>query len=483
MGRNRLGCFTFSGILSAVVTILAIAGVAYARGGLIYNPGPLNAKVGEILGGVASHAETEGECEACHSAPWDSTTMADLCVDCHGEIAQQMQSMVALHGSMYQNNPQLECRNCHPEHRGAEAPLTVMQGGEFPHELLRYSLNGHRLTVQREAFTCADCHHDDISTFASDTCDACHRQMDAVFVQAHLLSFGAECLDCHDGVDRFGARFNHNIPEFRLTGGHQEAECVLCHVDARSLADFETAPQECYACHRTDDPHELRFGTACGACHTTDDWEQATFDHELSVFKLEGEHARVDCEACHQNNVFQGTPTDCFSCHRGDDEHNGRFGTDCAACHTPFDWEEAAFDHNLSNFPLDGAHVDVACESCHTNGQFAGLSIVCEGCHREPDEHLGQFGTDCAGCHTTTAWLPAGYNGPHTFPMEHEGAGGDCQLCHPSSLTTYTCYGCHEHNEAEVRSEHLEEGISNFQDCMECHPSGREHEGGDGDDD
>lgn len=182
MQRNsRLGCLTFSGILSAMITILAIAGVASARGGLLYNPGPLNSQAGEILGDVASHAETGGECKACHSAPWDSTTMADLCVNCHGEIAQQMQSMVALHGSIYQNNPKLECRDCHPEHRGTDASLTVMQGGEFPHELLGFSLNGHRRKVRNEAFICADCHHDDITTFASDTCDACHRQMDWSF--------------------------------------------------------------------------------------------------------------------------------------------------------------------------------------------------------------------------------------------------------------------------------------------------------------
>jgi hypothetical protein len=27
-----------------------------------------------------------------------------------------------------------------------------------------------------------------------------------------------------------------------------------------------------------------------------------------------------------------------------------------------------------------------------------------------------------------------------------------------------------------VRSKHLEEGIGNFQNCMECHPNGEEHE-------
>ena len=54
MRSNRLGCFTFSGILSLVITIFAIAGVAYARGGLMYSPGPLNAQSGEFQNEVAN---------------------------------------------------------------------------------------------------------------------------------------------------------------------------------------------------------------------------------------------------------------------------------------------------------------------------------------------------------------------------------------------------------------------------------------------
>ena len=464
MRRNRLGCFTFSGVLSAIITGLLIAGVAYARGGLLYNPGPLNAQPGETLGGVRSHAETGGQCEACHSAPWDSVAMADLCVNCHGEIALEMQGMVALHGTMYQKDPKLECRDCHPEHRGADAPLTAMRGGEFPHELLGFSLNGHRRTVRNEVFTCVDCHQEDISTFAPESCDACHRQMDPAFAQAHLLSFGAACLDCHDGVDRFGEGFNHNVSQFKLTGLHREVACVQCHVDARELAAFQTAPQDCYSCHRTDDPHETRFGTDCGACHSTVGWESATFDHNLSAFKLEGEHARVACEGCHQNGVYQGTPTDCYSCHSQDDEHGGRFGTDCGACHNPSDWEDATFDHNRSNFPLDGAHVNVACESCHTNGQFAGLSSQCVACHADPDFHLGAFETNCADCHSTAAWSPARFNVSHPEPrVDEEGTGVNhggttCRTCHPSTVRSYTCLACHSDNQGGEGGERGEGG-------------------------
>jgi hypothetical protein len=453
MRGNKLGCFTFSGVLTALITGLVIAGAAFARGGLMYSPGPLNAQAGEMLGGVTSHAETGGRCETCHSAPWDWLTMADLCVDCHGEIALQMQEMISLHGALYQQDPHLECRDCHLEHRGADAPLTVMRAGEFPHELLGFSLDGHRLTVRREPFTCADCHQDDISTFAPDSCEACHRQIDPVFARAHQLSFGVTCLDCHDGVDRFGDRFDHNSLAFKLTGQHQEVTCAQCHLDARTLVDFQDAPQDCYACHRADDPHEARFGADCAVCHATNSWEDATFDHNLSVFKLEGEHAEVSCEVCHQNGVFRGTPTDCYSCHQQDDEHEGRFGVACGACHTPFDWEDAAFDHDLSSFPLTGAHIEVACEACHTSGQFTGLSTQCVNCHADPDFHLSAFSTGCADCHSTTAWLPASFNLSHPEPrVDEEGTGINhgyttCRTCHPSTVREYTCLACHSDNQ------------------------------------
>ena len=31
------------------------------------------------------------------------------------------------------------------------------------------------------------------------------------------------------------------------------------------------------------------------------------------------------------------------------------------------------------------------------------------------------------------------------------------------------CYGCHEHTPANIRAEHEEEGIRDFENCVECH--------------
>lgn len=445
MRNNRLGCLSVTGILAALITALAIAGYAYARGGLMYNPGPLNAQGGDTLGGVTSHAATGGECEACHVAPWESANMADRCTVCHTNIAEQMRAVASLHGTLMHDNPVLGCRHCHPEHRGADAQLTILEDtSAFPHEAVGFSLNGHQLSAAGERFTCEDCHPGDITTFAPDSCDACHRQIDSAFMTAHTLSFGSACLDCHDGVDRLGKNFDHNVFSFKITGKHVGLACVQCHVNARGFGDFAVTLQDCYSCHRDDEPHEGRLGLSCADCHTDAGWSPAKFDHDLAAFKLEGEHVEAACEECHVNKQFQGTSMDCYSCHQQDDEHEGEYGTDCAACHNPSDWEDADFDHNLTQFPLVGGHAGVSCQKCHSSGQFVGLSRVCADCHSDPTYHAGLFGLNCIQCHTVNNWS-ARYDGKHPgIDRNHEGAS--CRDCHTKTLHTATCSKCHDGN-------------------------------------
>ena len=413
MHNNKLGCLTTTGIFAILITLFVIVGVALASGSQMFSAGDLNAEPGQSYGGVNSHAQIT-ECKACHTALWETENMADRCAACHTDIAAQMFDVAKLHGMITQKNPALSCRDCHPEHRGATASLTDLGENTFPHEALGFSLKGHQLTVKNEAFTCTDCHPEDVMTFAPDSCDSCHRQMDIAFTQAHTLSFGTDCLACHDGVDKYGDDFKHSAFVFQLNGKHGDVSCSKCHLDARTVADLQSAPQDCYSCHKDDDEHSEQFGTDCSACHTPNNWDDATFDHNLSAFKLEGAHAQVQCEQCHQNGVFKGTPSTCISC------------------------------------------------------------------HVEPAAHMGQFGTDCVACHSTNAWSPAAFNGQHTFPLNHGEEGTvSCVTCHPSSYQVYTCYGCHEHTESNISSKHREEGISNFENCMECHADGREHEGGD----
>lgn len=448
MRANRLGCLTGTGLLAALITAFAIAGYALASGGLMYNPGPLNAQKSERLGGVTSHAEIGGNCKACHTSPWESTIMADRCAVCHTDIAAQMRDVASMHGTLLHNNPNLGCRHCHPEHRGATAKLTELNDAGFPHQAVGYSLQGHQRTAANVPFTCDDCHRGDITKFALDSCQSCHSQMDLAFMKAHSLAYGDACLNCHDGVDRFGKGFVHPVA-FQLTGKHMNAICTHCHTDARTFADFAKAPQDCNSCHHKDEPHQGRFGSDCASCHATTGWTPAKFDHNLATFKLVGAHADVKCEQCHLNNVFKGTPSDCYSCHKKDDHHNGQFGTDCSACHQPTKWDDATFDHSKSKFPLTGAHANVQCSQCHVNNVFQGLDTACASCHSDPGWHKGAFGLSCAACHTTDGWGNAKFSGKHPSFGDEGGinhGGASCKTCHTVNVYSATCTACHKNN-------------------------------------
>ena len=443
MNRN-LGCLSISALLSASVTLFLLVGVAFASGSQMFSAGKLNAEPGQMYGGVNSHAEIT-DCAACHAAPWSAESMADRCASCHTDIASQMFDVAKLHGAIMNQKGTLACRDCHPEHRGGAAPLTDITGYKFPHEALGYSLLGHQLKANDEAFACSDCHGNDVKTFTSDACQNCHREMDIAFAQGHLLSFGTDCIACHDGVDRYGQGFSHSALTFKLTGKHADLACTKCHLDARTVTDLQSKPQDCFSCHFIDDEHEGRFGQDCAGCHSPEGWKPAKFDHNLADYKLVGQHTNTACEGCHKDGIYRGTPSDCFSCHQGDDEHNGQFGTSCGSCHTPNDWDEVNVDHNLFAFKLEGNHASVKCEACHQNGIFKGTPTDCYSCHNQDDEHNGQFGTDCSLCHTPTEWDNATFN--HSgFPLTNRHAGLACERCHANGQyigISTACAACH----------------------------------------
>jgi hypothetical protein len=447
MQNNRLGCFSLSAIITALLTLAAIVGTAFARGNGMFSPGALNATEGAVLGGVSSHAATGGECGACHVAPWSVERMADRCADCHLEIVSDMSKIAQAHGAMLHDDPDLSCAHCHPEHRGPSALLTLEGArADFPHDVMGYSLSGHALTVARAPFVCEDCHIQNIQQFDQAACEDCHRQIDPVFTQAHALSWGKDCLACHDGVDTYSRHFDHGKVPFALTGAHVEVDCYTCHTDARALVDLRNTPQDCSTCHRDDEPHEGRFGADCAECHSMDAWIPAKFDHNLAAFKLEGRHIEVDCGECHKTKPYRGTPMECFACHEKDDEHAGKFDTECGACHKPTGWDDSPFDHNKSNFPLVAGHADVACGSCHKDKQYAGTSTTCVSCHGYPGWHGTAFGANCLSCHNNNNWGNAKYTLGHPwFSHPKEGVGmGSCRSCHPSSVFESDCSSCHK---------------------------------------
>ncbi len=444
MRRTRLGCLSGTGLIAALITLLAIAGYGFASGSVMFSPGALNAVQGQMIGGVTSHAEIE-DCAACHAAPWEADSMDDRCVVCHTDVPPQLSDINTEHGRMMKIDPSAQCRDCHPEHHGFDAPLTVLEGWKYPHQLSGFFLDAHQFKAENGPFKCTDCHGSDVTTFDINTCSACHGQIDVAFTVAHIASFGPVCLDCHDGIDSLGKNFTHVNFSFKLTGKHAAVPCEKCHANAHIKADFKTAAQDCASCHVNDDPHGGALGKDCAACHSPEGWKPAQFDHNQAAFKLTGAHEKVACVNCHLDKVYKGTPMDCFACHKQDDHHQGQLGTDCASCHRPTKWMDVTFDHDKSAFPLSGKHESVLCASCHKNDIYKGTPKDCASCH--VDVHFGQMGKDCARCHNTGDWKKVIFDHNKTaFPLNGLHTSVACKSCHANGVfkgTPKNCFACH----------------------------------------
>ncbi|HMK09716.1 MAG TPA: cytochrome c3 family protein, partial [Anaerolineales bacterium] len=501
----------------------------------IFSPGELSQVGGAAAtGGVTSHAELGTRCAACHAPVWSTDRMGDRCLACHANVRQEIDSQDGLHGGFA---TAANCRNCHTDHRGVAASLTLSEPLGYPHERTGYMLQAHPTGSLGGVFTCQDCHPDSLRNFSETTCLACHRLLDLPWMTQHQATFGTACLNCHDGIDTYGAHFAHTT--YPLVGQHAQIECIYCHRQATTLVSLRSTPAECRDCHAADDIHLGRLGTACSECHTPEGWQGASIDHSRTRFALTGQHRTVACESCHVDRQwtgigmtcqachrgddphggqftqdcsechttsgwgdlifshaqtgfpleaahakpacadchpggrYVGTPASCSGCHAKDDRHNGSFGMNCGACHRPTTWSDWTFDHNLASFRLTGAHRNVACLDCHEGGRFEGTPSSCSACHNKPSSHGSAFGSNCGACHSTSAWRPASFNGPHPFPMNHGGAGGNCGKCHTSSLMDYSCTGCHAHEPARMEEKHKEVSGFSLSKCLKCHPGGK----------
>jgi hypothetical protein len=544
--HRPLGCLTRTGIFTVVITVVLITAAGIASGQGIFSPGELNAQKGvEPIGGVDAHVELSKDCAACHTAFWTGEFMGDRCLDCHMNTRAELSDETAFHFGFALASNCRNCHTDHhgedgpltyaaiegfPHERtgfSLKAHEIISQGGSFmcgechTVPLGSFDLNACRachLAYDADALvehirdfypTCLGC-HDGVDSYGrafdhEDTafllvgeheplaCGRCHAgAQDIAMLQAtesecvachieqdiHTARIPLTCGDCHTPATWAEALFSHQLAAFDLIASHESVDCEACHIERQWVG----IPQLCAGCHFEADVHAGQFAVDCGECHRPTEWIDHIFDHAQSRFLLTGAHVDVECESCHVDGIYVGTPQDCVSCHQEDDQHFGQFGGDCSACHTTNRWSEITFDHQLSRFPLTGGHRNTPCLSCHSGGRYVGTPTACFQCHQDPSFHAGLFGLDCALCHSTSAWRPASYNGPHSFPMNHEGAGGTCSTCHPNSYTAYTCYNCHEHNQSEITKKHQEEGIGDFSNCMRCHPTGDKEEGEEDDD-
>ena len=236
-----------------------------------------------------------------------------------------------------------------------------------------------------------------------------------------------------------------------LVKGHEKltTDCFACHSAWRGASTSRCT--ECYTVARIGlettagvpipsrtvkvSFHQQLVEQDCMACHSDHQGPKLTkrsrkpFAHGLLKVP-----AKDKCSSCH------ASPKD--KVHRD-------LKLECSSCHGDKAWKPAHFDHKLLSAPLLDR---------------------CESCHSAPNDRMHrQMTGSCKSCHKVDAWKPATFVHDKFFVLDRDHQTS-CETCHKNGdYSRYSCYGCHEHSEAKVRAEHLEEGIRDFANCVECH--------------
>ncbi|KAA6456497.1 hypothetical protein DYQ86_25530 [Acidobacteria bacterium AB60] len=444
----------------------------------------LNAKFDHVLYAhyplTGAHATLQ--CAQCHlNNNYSSTSTA--CVSCH---------MADFKGTTSPNHvtagfPQT-CDSCHS--------TTAWIPSTFNHNTTSFPLTGFHATMP-----CAQCHtaQDNYKGTLPTTCYGCHQSDFTGAANPPHKGFPTDCTQCHNTSSWTTSTFNHNNTSFPLTGAHVTVPCASCHTNNNYSG---TLPTTCYGCHQADftgttNPGHVAAGfpTDCTQCHSTASWTTSTFNHNNTSFPLTGAHTTLQCNQCHTTaGSYNGSlPTSCIGCHQTDYNSTNNpphasnpsaFPTTCTNCHTTTSWTTSTFNHNATTFPLTGAHVTVACASCHTNNNYSGtLPTACYGCHQadftgttNPAHVAAGFPTDCTQCHSTASWTTSTFNHNNTsFPLTGAHTTLQCNQCHTTagsyngSLPT-TCIGCHQTDYNSTNNPPHASNPSAFPTtCTNCH--------------
>lgn len=194
--------------------------------------------------------------------------------------------------------------------------------------------------------------------------------------------------------------------------------------------------------------------------------------------------------------------SNCFACHA---PFRGASAESCTTCHFVADIGlrttkglAIAQSDRRPAFHQALAKPDcMACHSDHPQPRLTKASAVtfnhallkadaranCQSCHTAPRDDLHRSQTlACATCHQPMNWKPAIFDHSRYFPLDRD-HNTACTTCHlGGNFKQYTCYGCHEHQKAQIITQHREESITNIQNCVRCHRSAHDEAGGERED-
>ena len=477
---------------------------------------------------IEGHKKYEKTCKKCHSV-FSKKNQNMLCRDCHKKVSADIKEKRGYHGRLTNNTI---CQNCHTEHTGRNSDIVKLNEKMFNHDKTDFKLRGRhrevacnqchkkgkkyreassncvschkkqnphdvdklvlgksklvcnachhqdgwdtmvfrhektkfRLTGKHESVKCINCHPNDHYSKTPKNCYACHK-----FDDVHKREKGKKCEKCHNPRGWRSLKFDHDKEtKFPLKGRHKKLQCGDCH--KKDPYEFKIK-KVCYTCHKADDHHAGRFGKKCDKCHGFKKWDKVKFKHDVDTkFKLKGGHKKIKCEACHTRNAYEHeTDKACYSCHKKDDVHKRQQGKACDDCHNESSWrKKVIFDHDLTKFPLLGLHAALACEECHLSNQYKDVGRKCIDCHKKDDEHTGRLGPDCQVCHNPNSWRVWSFDHDRqtNFKLDGKHRKLHCHDCHKIPVSNMknqlgACNDCHAADD-----------IHNGQfgrDCARCH--------------
>ena len=128
---------------------------------------------------------------------------------------------------------------------------------------------------------------------------------------------------------------------------------------------------------------------------------RSNFDHFTTSWPLEGAHRSVDCESCHVEGIFKGTPRECDACHSraglvkatAPPYNHIRSTAQCQDCHSLATWAPVIL--------VDHSQVLGSCVSCHNAASGTG----------KPPDHP-PAPDQCELCHRTNSWVLFGSVAP-----------------------------------------------------------------------
>lgn len=364
-----------------------------------------------------SHLEGISNCTQCHVLGNKVTN--EKCLKCHTAIQERIKAQKGYHASAAVKGKQ--CFNCHSDHNGKNFQLIRLDPVKFDH-----SLTGFPLSVPHAKKGCQDCHN---TKYISN--------QKLKVKKNTYLGVGSACLNCHT------------------------------------------------------DYHQKTLSGDCLKCHNDNSFKPATkFNHANASFPLLGRHISVECLKCHRVETIDGKKfqhfsgiqySSCNNCHK--DPHENQFGQNCLQCHNEESFQVVKgiekFDHNKTNFRLEGKHQYVNCKTCHKVNFTNPLKHDrCTDCHTDyHNKQFAQNGTspDCSKCHSVTGFTQTLYtleqHSQCSFPLQGAHQATPCSECHKKQekwsfrAIGINCRDCHQ----DIHQSFIQTRYYPEASCKTCH--------------